>query len=190
MMWRFIAGLCLTAVLAQSASAQLLVMGDGAAKECFDRVKFGDPGRHTTIANCEAALDDISLRIKDRAATHVNVGILYMRAKQYKKSQHHYDAALKMAGDLPEIHINLSANYIYTGDYEKALAAANKGIELGTDKMPEALYNRAMAYDYLDRYNEAYHDLKRALELRPDWPPALKAIDNYEVTPKSSGPQG
>jgi hypothetical protein len=31
---------------------------------------------------------------------------------------------------------------------------------------------------------------KRALELRPDWPPALKAIDNYEVTPKSSGPQG
>lgn len=189
-MWKFIAGLCLTALLAQTATAQLLVMGDGAAKECYERVKFGDPGRGKTITNCEAALDDISLRKKDRAATHVNVGILYMRAKRFEKSQEHYDSALKIAGDLPEIHINLSANYIYTGQYEKALASANKGIELGTEKMPEALFNRAMAYDHLERYNEAYRDLKRALELRPDWPPALRAIDNYEVAPKSSGPRG
>ena len=55
--------------------------------------------------------------------------------------------------------------------------------------MPEALYNCAMAYDNMKRYGEAYADLKKALTLRPDWAPALRAIDNYEVTeePKQKG---
>jgi hypothetical protein len=50
--------------------------------------------------------------------------------------------------------------------------------------MPEALYNRAIAYDRLDEFSLAYKDLKEALVLRPDWDVALKAINNYEVVPK------
>jgi len=69
------------------------------------------------------------------------------------------------------------------GEYQAAITAIDKSIELGTTKMPEALFNRAMAYDHLKQYNKAYADLKKALELRPDWAPALAAIDNYEATP-------
>ena len=92
-----------------------------------------------------------------------------------------------MGPDIPEVHINLSAKHIYTGDYNAALDSVNKAIDLGTDKMPEALFNRAMAYDHLKKYDLAYRDLKKALEMRPDWQPALNAIDNYEVVSKPKG---
>lgn len=173
----------LTISLSVPASAQMTVIGNGAAKDCYHSVKHGDPGRFGTIKSCETALNEISLKLKDRAATHVNIGILYMRRKNYEKSDAHYKKALKMADNVAEIHINLSANYIYTGQYQDALAAANTAIEIGTDKMPEVLFNRAMAYDHLKQYTKAYNDLKKALELRPDWPVALSAIDNYEVVP-------
>jgi tetratricopeptide (TPR) repeat protein len=183
MFWKLLSGSILAFSLAQSANAQMVVMGNGVAKDCYYSVKHGDPGRIGTIKSCEMALEEANLRKKDRAATHVNVGILYMRRKNYEKSEEHFERAMKMSDQIAEIHINLSANYIYTGRYQEALMAANKAIEIGTDKMPETLFNRAMAYDHMQRYNEAYTDLKKALELRPDWPPALNAIDNYEVAP-------
>lgn len=190
MFWKLLTGAALTACLAQGATAQMLVMGHGAAKDCYNSVKHGDSGRRTTIRNCEAALDDVSLRRKDRAATHINVGILYMRNKSYDKASKHYDKALKMSPDVPEVHINLSANYIYTGRYDEAIAAVNTAIGLGTDRMPEALFNRAMAYDHQERFDAAYRDLKKALEYRPDWQPALNALDNYEVVPNPNKAQG
>lgn len=176
-------GSILVLSLTQSANAQMIVMGSGAAKDCYLSVKHGDPGRIGSIKLCESALYEGVLRKKDRAATHVNVGILYMRRKNYDKSEEHFNKALKMGNRIAEVHINLSANYIYTGRYEEAIVAANKAIEIGTEKMPETLFNRAMAYDHLKQYNKAYHDLKEALELRPEWPLALNAIDNYEVVP-------
>ena len=173
----------LTIGFVSTASAQVTVVGGGAAKDCYHSVKHGDPGRIGTIKSCEGALEEYSLGLKDRAATHVNIGILYMRRKDYDKSEEHYAKALKMGDGIAEVHINLAANFIYTGRYDEAVTSANKAIEIGTTKMPEVLFNRAMAYDHLERYNEAYNDLKKALELRPDWPPALNAIDNYEVVP-------
>jgi lipoprotein NlpI len=47
--------------------------------------------------------------------------------------------------------------------------------------MPEALYNRAVAYDRLENYKGAYKDLKQALVLRPDWEPALALLSGYQV---------
>jgi len=166
---------------AGTAFAQSLVIGDGGAQECYYSVKHGDPGRALTIKNCKTALKDPHLSKKDEAATHVNLGILLMRSKRYDASRAHYERAIKMQPKLSEAYINYAANLIYLGDFEDAITACNKGIELGTKKMPEALFNRAMAYDNLRRYNEAYADLKKALSLRPDWGPALRAIDNYEV---------
>lgn len=183
MFWKLLTGSVLALSMAQSANAQMIVMGNGAAKDCYHSVKHGDPGRIGTIKSCEIALYETNLKKKDRAATHINIGILYMRRKDFDKSDTHYQSALKLEPNVPEVHINLSANQIYTKQYEAAILSANRAIELGTDKMPETLFNRAMAYDNLKRYNEAYNDLKKALELKPEWQPALNAIDNYEVVP-------
>jgi len=51
--------------------------------------------------------------------------------------------------------------------------------------MPEALYNRAIAYNRLNNYKGAYNDLKQALVLKPEWTAALKALESYTVTKQS-----
>ncbi len=168
---------------AHIATAQSLVIGDGGAASCYYSVKHGDPGRATTIKTCKEALQDPNLSRKDEAATHVNLGILLMRTKNYVAARGQYEKALAMRSDLPEAHINYAANLIYLGDFTQAVKSATTSIELGTKKMPEALFNRAMAYDNLKNYDLAYADLKKALKLRPHWQPALSAIANYEVVP-------
>jgi tetratricopeptide (TPR) repeat protein len=167
--------------VATSAVAQSLVIGNGDGNICYMKVKIGDPGRASTIRLCKKALTSGEMSQKDMAATHVNLGILHMRAKDYAGARAAYDKALRISPNLAEAYINLSANLIYMGDFNGALDAVNESINLDTDKMPEALYNRSVAYDNLRRDNEAYADLKRALALRPDWPPALRALENYDV---------
>ncbi len=171
-----------------TALAQSLVIGDGGAQECYYNVKHGDPGRASTINKCKSALQDPHLSKSDEAATHVNIGILLMRTKAFSQAREQYEQAIQMQPKLAEAYINYAANLIYMGDFRAAITASNKGIELGTNKMPEALFNRAMAYDNLNRYNEAYRDLKKALTLKPNWAPALRAIDNYDITPKTTNP--
>ena len=172
-----------TALVAPSAFAQSIVFGDGAAKACYYDVKTGNPGSFDAIKTCRHALRSKDTLPRDIPATHVNLGILYMRSGQYKKARDQYEQAIALKPELAESYINYAADLIYLGQPKQAIAAASKALELGTDKRPEALYNRALAYDRLERYDAAYQDLKRALKLKPGWKPALKAIDNYEVVP-------
>ena len=173
--------------MAMNASAQIVVQGGGAAQACYMSTKAGNPGRIGAIRKCEAALLELDLGNKDLAATHVNLGVLLMRKGDYSKAQIHYSRAIDMRPKLSEAYINYAAILIYTGDYSAAVKAANTSIELGTEKMPEALYNRAIAYDRLKNYKGAYKDLKQALALRPEWTSAIDLLSGYQVTsrPKS-----
>ncbi len=173
----------LTAISGQTAFAQAMVLGKSKASECYQRTKTSMSGQAVNIKLCKQALSEGGLTKSDNAATHVNLGILLMRAGRNAEARKHYEKAISMTPDLPEAYINNSAALIYMGEYSAAVIAIDKSIELGTTKMPEALFNRAIANDHLKNYSRAYADLKKALELRPDWAPALSAIDNYEVTP-------
>lgn len=164
-----------------TASAQVIVQGGGTAQECYMSTKTGNPGRINAIRSCEAALAEF-LPPKDKAATHVNLGVLLMRKGDYADAQTHYAKAIKVQPNLAEAHINHAASLIYTSDYKAAIASIDKAIDIGTEKMPEALYNRAVAYDRLENYKGAYKDLKQALVHRPDWEPALALLSGYQVT--------
>ena len=166
---------------AASASAQVVVQNGGAARDCYVSTMSGNPGRIGAIETCKTALSEF-LPAKDLAATHVNLGVLYMRKGDYADAQTHYTKAIEMRPKLAEAYINYAASLVYTGDHNAAITAIDTAVELGTDKMPEALYNRAIAYDRLQNYKGAYKDLKQALALRPDWEPALKLLAGYQVT--------
>ena len=133
---------------------------------------------------CKDALGDFSLSGKNIAATHVNIAILYMRAGDYENADIHYKKAITLKPKISEAYISMAANHIYQGEYDAAVKAVDIGINLGTEKLPEALYNRAIAYDRLEKYSLAYKDLKRALSIRPDWDAAINALGNYEVVSK------
>lgn len=174
--------------LAASATAQILVLGSGPAEQCYKSAKLGDKGSQSAIRTCEEALAKHDISLKDTAATHVNVGVLYMRRKDNKNAQYHFEKALKIRPAMAEIYINYGASLIQIGNFDKALTALNKSIELETTKLPEALYNRSIVYNRLGKFKEAYKDLKQALAVRPGWPIAITALENYVVTtaPKSN----
>lgn len=182
-----IAALALAFLPLLPAQAQMIISGSGAPYDCYMKTKTGDPGKRTTIRECEEALIGTQLSKKNEIALKTNIGILNMRAGHYDKARDWYDDALAMAPKEPLIFVNYSACEIFMGNYSKAVELASTAIELGTDKEVEALYNRAIAYDRMDQFTPAYRDLKRALELRPDWTPAVKAISNYQV---KSAPKG
>jgi len=170
--------------LPASASAQVVVLGSGDAQACYQMTRDGNTGSSEAIQTCLSALD-LDLLRKDETATHVNIGILYMRSGAFDKSQKHFQTAISYSPDLPEAYINYGASLIYMEDYGLAITALSTAIDLGETepfgKMPEALFNRALAYDREENYKAAYLDLRRALALRPDWPPALAAIRRYNV---------
>lgn len=164
-----------------TASAQIVVQGGGAARDCYMSTKAGNPGKIGAIQSCKTALTE-TLSKKDLAATHVNLGVLLMRKGDYAEAQTHYTKAIEKRPNLAEAYINHAASLIYTADYDAAITSLDTAIEIGTEKMPEALYNRAVAYDRLKNYKGAYKDLKQALALRPDWEPAVTLLSGYQVT--------
>ena len=184
MVKRLVIALCTTLTFSSPAFAQIIVSGGGKASACYQKTKHNDPGRKSTIQLCEEALSEEPLIGKNRAATHINTAILYMRSEAYAEAQSHFNEAISLKPELPEAYISLAANHIYQGDYAAAIDAVTIGIDLGTEKMPEALYNRAIAYDRLEQYSLAYKDLKQALVLKPDWEDAIKALSRYDVVTK------
>ena len=183
MIKNFICGGLFVFIFSNTLLAQIIVQGGGIANECYKNTKFESTSKLMSINICYKALKE-PLSKKDKAATHVNLGILLMRRGEYLKAQEQYTKAARAQPSLSEIYINLAASKIYTKNYMQAMKAATKAIEMGTDKLPEALYNRAIAHDNLGLSDKALADLVLALEIRPNWPPATNMISLYDKNSK------
>jgi len=168
-----------------TASAQMLVIGQGAAAKCYQYAKIGNVGSKRAIETCDTAFNDL-LSYKNKTATHVNRGILLMRAGEYDAAARDYERALEMKPDMTAAYVNYGANLIQQGRDDEAMTALNTALaDADSPTRPEALYNRAVLHDRAENYKAAYQDLKMALELRPDWPLAETLIARYTVIPKS-----
>jgi len=111
-----------------------------------------------------------------------------MRKGDHAAARADFETAIKLNPDLPKFYVNYGAVLIHMHDYDGAVEALDTAIQgLEEKDVHEALYNRAIAYDRKKQYKAAYLDLKRALELRPDWPDAQKAISRYKVDAKPAG---
>jgi len=169
--------------LPATAQAQLVVLGSGDAAICYRQTLIGDQGSKSTIKTCTEGLST-ALSYKDRAATHVNRGVLYMRRGDQERATKDFEKALSLRPNLTEAHINYAASLIRQEKLDAALITLNTALEdKDSKKRPEALYNRAIVLDLQDNFRGAYFDLKEALALRPDWEPAKTLISQYIVQP-------
>jgi tetratricopeptide (TPR) repeat protein len=168
---------------AGSAQAQLVVQGKGDAARCYDYAITGNKGSRTAIETCSDAFRTVISR-KDRAATHVNRGVLYMRKGDQERAMADYTAALDIKPDLIQAYVNQAASLIRQKKYDAALESLNIALEnRDSPTRTAALYNRAIILDWKKDYRGAYKDLKEALTIRPEWEPALKLISRYDVRP-------
>jgi len=172
---------------ASAANAQLVVQGKGGAAQCYDYAMAGNEGSHYAIKTCSRALNEV-ISQKDKAATFVNRGVLYMRKGDQEKASADYEAALAIRPNLTQAHVNNGASLIRQKKFDEALAALNTALaDTDSPTRAAALYNRAIALDWKQDYNGAYRDLKAALDIRPEWDAALNLISRYEVRPATNG---
>jgi len=163
------------------ATGQVFVIGGGLAEDCYRSAESDSAPLRETEETCTRALREQSLERKNRAATYVNRGIVRMRAGKYDSAIDDYDRALRIRPALGQALVNRGAAHIYREDYAAARLDLDQAIELGTEKLFAAYYNRAIAREQSDDIEGAYYDFKRALELRPDWDLARRQLSRFEV---------
>jgi tetratricopeptide (TPR) repeat protein len=79
-------------------------------------------------------------------------------------------------------YLNEGAALIYKKDFNSALNALNRAIELDTKELYAAHYNRAIARENTGDVQGAYADFKRAGELRPNWEQIDRQLSRFTVT--------
>ena len=166
---------------APSASAQITVIGHGLGKDCYEAVKYAKSSFQSAEQICTKALIQGSLKPKNRSATFVNRGIVRMRDGRYDAALSDYAAAERLSGKKGPLHLNRGAAYIYKKDFASALIDLNKAIELDTQDIFAAYYNRAIAKENTGDVPGAYYDFKRALELNPDFKQAEIQLERFSI---------
>ncbi|MEM6625900.1 MAG: tetratricopeptide repeat protein [Pseudomonadota bacterium] len=171
----------IAAGLAGNAQAGVTVIGNGLAKDCYEATERGRPPANRALKTCERALSDESLKAKDRAATYVNRGILLMRSGRYEAALGSYDRSLRLYPELIEAQINRGAALLLLDRPSDALDALNVSINGEADELHAAFYNRALAHEKLGDAVSAYLDLKKALEIKPDFEQAEMQLSRFTV---------
>lgn len=168
------------------ANAQTIVSaGSTMAHQCFLFAKAGAKPRDG-VEICNASLRNDPLNARDRAATYGNRGVLLSAMNEVDEAEADFKAAIRWDATLGDPYVNLGSMLIRKRQYHEAIEQINKGLELGVSFPQIGYYDRALAYDYLGQYKEAYADYKRTLEYDPGFKLASERLKAFIVT-RSAG---
>lgn len=176
--------LALTA--AGSAQGAVAIVGGGAAEAC-SKAAFKGKADWRAEEVCTNALDNEPLTLRDQAGTHVNRGVLRLRAGSYDSAASDFDAAVRLQPELGEAYVNRGVLLMAEERYADALAQIDKGIEYGVEEPAKAYYNRALAYEGLDDARNAYENYRKAQELAPEWAAPAKMLTRFSVRTRAGG---
>ena len=169
------------ALIPEAAQAQTVVtMGKGYAHDCFAYAKAAtDP--YDGVEVCNQAIRFETMIIKDRAATYDNRGVMLDQLGKGDKAAEDFRQAMALDPTLGDPYVNLGSVQIKQKRFDEALDNINKGIELGVSFPQIGYYDRAVAYQIMGRYKEAYFDYKKVLELDPNFKQASERLKDFTV---------
>ncbi len=173
-------GLACLAASPAFAQRPVQVIGGGFARDCYEAVKKNRLTASRALQLCDLALEQENLSLSNRAATHINRGILYMRQQSHQRAMKDYEDAVAILPDMPEAKINLGAVFYYLGRYPEAIAALDEGVNV-TDGEARAVayYNRALTHERMGNLEAAYADYNQALAVQPDFELASKQLRRF-----------
>ena len=165
-----------------SALAQsVTILGDNsAARECFFAAQLAVQMQTTSrseVQTCSDALLGEILGLRDRAATFINRGILYVALEDYQSAVKDYAAAMRLYPEFGAIYVNRGNLYFLGEQYDTAIQEYDKALELGLKQESVAHLNRGMAYEKLGKFQQAEADYRQALALVPDWHVAKSKLE-------------
>ena len=175
---------CALTAGAQAAHADgFVITTGGRAQDCYRAAKAG-AATARNITACSEALDQDLLDRRDRAGTNINRGTLQLKLKAYPEALTDFDAAISLAPELGEAHLNRAAALIGLRRYAEAVTAATRAIDLKTTEPEKAYFNRATARELTDDVKGAYQDYMTAAELAPTWDAPRAELKRFKVTPR------
>src|SRR5580704_14791408 len=173
--------------LSAPANAFVVVIGNQLAHDCYIAAKTGaDPV--AGIATCDSALQNEALSTHDRAGTFVNRGTMEIALNRVPKAMDDYNEGIQIMPTLGDSYVDRAGAYIYTHQYDLAIADANKGIALGPSLPFVGYYNRAVAEHLSGDLQHAYFDYQKTLELEPRFTPASEQLKGFVVTKRPDAP--
>jgi len=178
----WLAACALAAASAPQAFAQL-VFGNSQAESCFQAVEAGDRGRANTIRLCEEGLGDLRLTLRDRAATHNNLGILFHRAGRPAEALAQFDRALAINDAHPAFWHNRGVALMGAQDFAEAVTHFTRALELDFEPPAHALFNRALAREQTGDLAGAYQDLRASVDADPDFALPREELTRFVVEP-------
>ena len=177
----FLGAALLGAAVAPAGAQTIVSMGKGLAHDCFAYAKAGvDP--YDGVQVCNQSIDNEPLTVKDRAATCDNRGVMLDQLGRLEKAADDFHQSMALDPKLGDPHVNLGSVLIKQKRYDEALVSINKGLDLGVSFPHIGYYDRAVAYQLLGRYKEAYYDYKKTLELEPNFTQASDRLKDFTVT--------
>ena len=175
--------LLLAAALAlgsSAASAAVQVLGDGIGRDCFVFARDG-VSHARAIETCDAAVADRDLSRRDRAASHVNRGVIRLRRTEHADALADFDAAVGLMPALAEAHIDRGAALVMLNRHQEALASLDRGLELGPGKPQNGHFIRGVAREGAGDVKGAYEDFRKAAELDPEWGRPKRELRRFSV---------
>ena len=170
----------LFASAAVTAQSMQVIGGGQSARDCYMAASIAAQMHSATKGDadtCTFALQEISLKLKDRVATLVNRGVIYMALEEYNKAIRDYDRAYKLNPDIAEIHVNRGNILFWSGRFAKAVTEYTRAIELNLTQQYVVYYNRGLAYEKMGELDKAEADYRKSLKLMPGWNRAQEKLD-------------
>ena len=156
-----------------SYAQSMSIIGGGAfARNCYMASTIAiqlNAASGEDLQKCDNAIAYDKLQRKDLLATYVNRGIIYAAREDYQQALKDYQTAIELGPRTGEVYVNLGNIYLLGKRYDKAIQQYTLAIELTLTQNHIAHFNRAMAYENNDEFDNAAADYRKAIELSPEW---------------------
>ncbi|MDP8994018.1 MAG: tetratricopeptide repeat protein [Pseudomonadota bacterium] len=169
------------ALVAVPASASVIVIGGSFARQCYEAAESPLRAAPEELEACDTALRTEPLTERDTAATHINRGILRVRAGRLEEGLADFDRAIAIDPSIAEAWFNRGVTLLRRRSPEEALPTFTAALERPTTRPALIYYGRGVAHEALGDVRAAYEDYRRASQLEPEWQRPRAELSRFTV---------
>lgn len=168
---------------ASGASAAVTVIGTSSARSCYEAAEH-ENASDAAMRTCDYALTSEGLTAHERTATFVNRGIIYFHRSRFDRAIEDFDRAIELDPDEAEAFLNKGVALMRRDESgAEALPLFTMAIDMGTEEPALAYYARGVANELNGDLTAAYHDIRRASQIDPEWDLPSQDLARFIVRP-------
>ena len=111
---------------------------------------------------------------------HFQLGMLYLRQKDYPKAIASYQNVIALNPEFPDTYFNLGFIHALAKDYAKAETMYARVVELAPAYLDEALFNLALVQNEQGKKAEGLANLEKAVAINPENMPARNYLKKLQ----------